>query len=284
MTVTPPPLNPSSPAPAPVQPKTSSLAIASFLIALVPLVPITTIVALVCSSKAKKQIGASNGALKGSGLATAAMIVSLVMAFLIFIVAVLAALAAPAIIKTRKKAEMTRAISNGKQVYLCMLDFESDMGSFPDQSTSTDHEDPSYYNDAKSNRYLAQLIEDGYTTTELIFTTGDEGHKKADDIISPYSEILKKGENGWAYVLVDDKTDTPVIRGLSTADGGDIPFLIAPLADPSGKINPKPYDGRWLYIRIDGSARNERYGSVAKTPLDSAAWNEKFQAVVKMPE
>ena len=284
MTVTPPPLNPSSPAPAPVQPKTSSLAIASFLIALVPLVPITTIVALVCSSKAKKQIGASNGALKGSGLATAAMIVSLAMAFVIFVVAVLAALAAPAIIKTRKKAEMTRALSNGKQLYLCMLDFESDMGSFPDQSTSEDHKDPAYYDAGTSNRYLAQLIEGDYTTSEMLFTTGEEGYNKADGIISPNAEILKKGENGWAYVLVDDKTDTPVIRGLSTADGGDIPFLIAPLAEPSGKINPKPYDGRWLYIRTDGSARNERYDSGAKTPLDSAAWNEKFQAVVKMPE
>jgi hypothetical protein len=95
---------------------------------------------------------------------------------------------------------------------------------------------------------------------------------------------VKKGENGWAYVLVDDKTDTPVIRGLSTADGVDIPFLIAPLADPSGKINPKPYDGRAVYIRIDGSARNDRYDSGAKTPHDSPAWNEKFRPVVKMPE
>jgi hypothetical protein len=96
--------------------------------------------------------------------------------------------------------------------------------------------------------------------------------------------LFLEGENGWAYMLVDDSNEEPEIRGLSTADDGQLPLLISPLADISGNINPKPYDSRSVYLRVDGSARNERYGSSPKSPLDCPEWNEKIRPVVKMPE
>ncbi len=46
----------------------------------------------------------------------------------IAIIVALAALATPAILKQRKKMDMTQAISNSKQVYLVLMDFEQDMG------------------------------------------------------------------------------------------------------------------------------------------------------------
>jgi hypothetical protein len=96
--------------------------------------------------------------------------------------------------------------------------------------------------------------------------------------------LFLEGENGWAYMLVDDSNEEPEIRGLSTADDGQLPLLISPLADISGNINPKAYDSRSVYLRVDGSARNERYGSSPKSPLDCPEWNEKIRPVVKMPE
>lgn len=284
MTETPPALPPSTPPPVPVVPKTSGLAIASLVLALIPIIPITTIAALICSAKAKKKIRESNGALTGMGLATSGMIVSLIMGSMIFIIAALSALATPAILKQRKMMDMTRSISNGKQLYLVMMDYEADMGSFPDDATAAEIENSDFYRGNSSNRYLAQLIAKGYTMNESIFTTGELGYKEADEIISPAAEILKKGENGWAYMLVDDKNEEPVIRGLSTADDGEIPLLISPLTDINGNINPRPYDSRGVFLRIDGSARTERFGSSPKSPLDSPAWNDKFHPVVKMPE
>ncbi len=284
MTETPPALPSPTPPPIPVTPKTSGLAIASLVCALVPIPIISVILAVIFSNKAKQQIRESNGALTGMGLATAGMVISIITFVAIFVGSALFALAMPAILKQRKKMEMTRSISNGKQLYMVMLDYEDDMGSFPDDATAAEIENPDFYRGNSSNRYLAQLIAKGYTMNESNFSTGELGYTEADEIISPAAEILKKGENGWSYMLVDDRNEEPVIRGLSTADDGELPLLISPLTDISGNINPKPYDSRGVYLRVDGSARNERYGSSPKSPLDHPAWNEKFRPVVKMPE
>jgi len=241
---------------------------------------ITPIVAMVLASMAKKQIRESNGALTGEGLATAAKVISICFVVGIGLIVLLSALATPAILKQRKKMAQMESISNSRQIYLMMMDFEADNGTFPDDATAQEFDQPDFYRGDSSNRYLAQLIAGGYTMSESLFTTGETGYKEADELISPETEVLKKGENGWAYVLVDDKTEEPNIRGLSTQDGGDLPVLISALADISGNFNPVPYDGRYIFLRIDGSARNERINS----PLDSPSWNEKFRPVVKMPE
>lgn len=279
---TPPTLPPTPPQMA-TPPKTSKLAIASLVLALLPIVPFTTIAALICSVKAKKNIRQSEGALKGYGLATSGLVISLIMLGMVFIIGVLAALATPAILKQKKRMQMTMALSNSKQVYLCMMDFESDMGSFPDDKTAEQLPDPELYRGTSANPYLAQLIAGGYCMSESIFNTTSSDKNGADNLINPPTEVLKAGENGWAYVLVDDKTEDPVIRGLTTSDRGDIPVLIAPLVDPSGAIDRKPFDGKGVYLRIDGSARRDDFAP-GLTPLDAGGWDADFRPVVKMPE
>ena len=54
----------------------------------------------------------------------------------IAIIVALAALATPAILKQRKKVDMTQAVSNSKQIYLLLMDFEGDFGAFPDATTA----------------------------------------------------------------------------------------------------------------------------------------------------
>jgi hypothetical protein len=173
------------------------------------------------------------------------------------VLAVLAFFMTPSILRAPKKLEMTQAISNSKQVYLVLLDFETDQGKFPDDSTVTKHAKLHDFQGACSNRYLRQLIEGGYTKSEEIFYAFDKryGKRRADDVISPMTRILEKGECGFSYVMVEEKAAR---RGLSTQDNGGIPVLVAPLLNEWGSCEKKSYDGRGVYLRVDGSARSER--------------------------
>jgi prepilin-type N-terminal cleavage/methylation domain-containing protein len=178
----------------------------------------------------------------------------------IAIIVALAALATPAILKQRKKMDMTQAISNSKQVYLVMMDFESDMGNFPDANTAANSDELNSFGGTAANKLLGQLIAGGYTKSEEIFYAkggNPSGNKRPDDVITPVAKILEAGECGFAYVNV---TGTSGLRGLSTSDNGGIPIIMAPVAaggaDPTFK--PDPYDNRGVYLRVDGSARQER--------------------------
>lgn len=175
----------------------------------------------------------------------------------VFILLLLAAIVfAPVIFKSRKKTDMTQTVSNAKQVYLVLLDFESDYGTFPDDNSAKLGPKLSDYHGAYSNDYLGQIIADGYTTSESIFYAYRKGSsKKPDDVISPPANILEKGECGFAYTMVKD---AGTIRGLSTKDNPGIPIVSAIVTDDKGSFDPKSYDNRGVYLRVDGSARSER--------------------------
>lgn len=174
----------------------------------------------------------------------------------LFVLGVLAFIMTPAIIRAPKKMDMTQAISNSKQVYLVLLDFEADYGRFPDDSTAAAHATLHGFQGAHSNRYLGQLIAGGYTKSEEIFYAFDKRYPKkpGDDVISPPSRILAKGECGFSYVMVEEKGSR---RGLSTEDNGGIPVLVAPLLNEWGSCEKKSYNDRGVYLRVDGSARSE---------------------------
>jgi prepilin-type N-terminal cleavage/methylation domain-containing protein len=179
----------------------------------------------------------------------------------IAIIVALAALATPAILKQRKKMDMTQAISNSKQVYLILMDFESDMGNFPDANTAGESDELASFTGTQSNKLLGQLIAGGYTKSEEIFFAkggNPSGNQKPDDVISPVGKILEAGECGFAYINVTGASSG--LRGLSTSDNGGIPIIMAPVsaggAEPTFK--PDPYDSRGVYLRVDGSARSER--------------------------
>jgi hypothetical protein len=115
------------------------------------------------------------------------------------VLAVLAFFMTPSILRAPKKLEMTQAISNSKQVYLVLLDFEADHGKFPDDSTATKHANLHGFHGACSNRYLGQLIAGGYTKSEEIFYAFDKRYDKrrADDVISPMTRIVRKKVLRW---------------------------------------------------------------------------------------
>lgn len=197
----------------------------------------------------------------------------------------------PPIKSSRKKMDMMQAISNSKQIYLVLLDFENDYGNFPDDETEANYEDLDAFRGPHSNDYLGQLIAGGYTKSEEIFYAFDKRYSaKPDDVIFPREEILQKGECGFGYVMVEEKGK---VRGLSTEDNGGLPVLVAPIVDESGVFEKKSLDGRGVYLRVDGSARNERLNSDNKirvgprTLFDTGAdtvWGMELKPVLLLPE
>jgi hypothetical protein len=65
---------------------------------------------------------------------------------------------------------------------------------------------------------------------------------------------LKKGECAFTY-----------IAGLSFSFDPTAPVLIAPVVPGTWKFDPKPFDGKAVVLRIDGSAKAEpidKHGNV----------------------
>jgi prepilin-type N-terminal cleavage/methylation domain-containing protein len=182
----------------------------------------------------------------------------------IAIIVALAALATPAILKQRKKVDMTQAVSNSKQIYLLLMDFEGDFGSFPDATTAAASNNAQQFTGNFANNMLGQLIAEGYTTSEAIFYAkggNPSGNAKPDDVINPVGQILRQGECGFSYTLVTGGSSSNTgQRGLSTSDNGGIPILCAPIqtGGTNAIFKPAPYDNRGVYLRVDGSARQER--------------------------
>ena len=215
----------------------------------------------------------------------------------IAIIVALAALATPAILKQRKKMDMTQAISNSKQVYLVLMDFENDMGNFPDPDLARENDDLEGFSSSTANQLLGQLIAGGYTKSEEIFYAkggNPAGNKKPNDVISPRTEILQAGECGFAYVMVTGDGSGP--RGLSTSDNGGLPVICAPVQSGGSDavFKPEPYDNRGVYLRVDGSARNERLNQTnnkvkvaSKTLFDAGngtVWDTTLTPQVVLPQ
>ncbi len=163
--------------------------------------------------------------------------------------------------------DRSQAMNQCRSIYLVLMDFESDMGNFPDDETAARDRELHTFRGATSNDYLGQLIAGGYVKSETIFWNTDMKSSGAppDEVISPPSRILEKNECGFSYVMLEVQG---IRRGLSTTDNGGMPILVTPLVDPTGVCNPKTYAHQAVYLRVDGSVVSERLrSSDLKIPL-----------------
>jgi hypothetical protein len=158
------------------------------------------------------------------------------------------------------RRDLVYAISNAKQIYLALCDFEADYGNFPDDHSARKDPALSGFTGIHSNAYLGQLLAGEYTRTEQIFHARDKRYSgsKPDDLISPVWRILEKNECGFSYVMVEDKGTR---RGLNSKDNVAIPILAAPMLNPWGTCDAATFKYRGVYLRVDGSARSERLRS-----------------------
>ncbi len=163
----------------------------------------------------------------------------------------------PVVIREGKKMDMTQAMNNSRSIYGVMMDFESDFGRLPDDNSAAKNPELNDFRGNHSDDYLGQLIAGGYVRSEEIFFVKDVRYRnlKPDDVISPPSRIFENNECGFSYVMTEVNGKR---FGLSTDDDGRLPILMAPLVNEWGSFEHKSYSGRGVYLRVDGSASNEK--------------------------
>ena len=173
----------------------------------------------------------------------------------IAIIAALAAMATPVIMKQQKKAAMTTTISNAKQIFLLMVEFDQDFGAFPNDDTANADDDLNGYSGSNSNDYLGQFIAGGYVKSEEIFyaKAGSSTNKLPDNDFSSKAVTLEAGECGFSYVV-----------NQSTSDNTGRPIVMAPMTGSGETFKEDPYDGKAVALRIDGAAKTLRISKTSK--------------------
>lgn len=155
---------------------------------------------------------------------------------------------ASVVMKSSRSAPVTSAVSNAKQVFILLEEFDQDFGSFPNDETADADEDLKEYTGEYSNDYLGQFIAGGYTQSEEIFyAKGKQGAKRPDNIINKRADILSEGECGFAY-----------IKGLNIKHNPKTPILLAPMYGDGYKFNPHNFKEKAVVLRIDGSVQQYR--------------------------
>lgn len=146
--------------------------------------------------------------------------------------------------KRKKRAALTQAVMNAKQVYYLMIEFDNDFGAFPSDDTAKAHKDLKGYTGKHSNDYLAQFLAGGYVQSEEIFYVlgGSKTKKKPDNDTTTKAKTLEAGECGFAYVI-----------GQSTSKNSALPLLCAPMTGKGTKFDREALGGKAMVLRIDGS-------------------------------
>jgi len=148
----------------------------------------------------------------------------------------------------RSAADRTEAINNIKQINLALIDFDNDYGAYPDASTipavKAATSTTLSLGSSTSNELFRQLIAAG-TKSEKIFWAKTAGTpRKGTDILG--ADALKKGECGFTYIV-----------GLSSSSDPNTPVAMVPVIPGTWKFDPKPFKGKAVVLRIDGSAKAE---------------------------
>lgn len=160
---------------------------------------------------------------------------------ILLIVAYLATFSNPQILSSHRNTDRTEAISNLKQLGLALDEFQKQYGTFPNDQTAKKH--PSGFNlsGTSSNAIFRQLFAAEIVDNEAIFYAKFPGIFRPDNNISS-GHLLEKGEVAFAY-----------IAGLSNERNPSLPIAFGPLIPGTNRFDPKPFDGKAIALRIDGS-------------------------------
>lgn len=108
--------------------------------------------------------------------------------------------------------------NNARLIYEQLVEFEKDYLEMPSAGTKEDDDEMSALDLTTANGYLGQLIIASARDSEAIFyiegsscCSGDG----PDNVVTPRNEVLKPGENGWAY-----------FKGRDFAGDKSLPLLV----------------------------------------------------------
>jgi len=169
----------------------------------------------------------------------------------IVIIAALAGLTAPMVIRQRKKADQTEAVSNARQIGIALFEFETEYGNFPDASTAkvvATNTDTQASSGGTANDRFRQLIRSGIAQAEGIFYCKTVYSKKPDNAFNTDENALARGEVGYGMMV---KTDD---SGLSASGNPARPIVMAPFTAELGeKFDFEMYDGKAVILKLDNS-------------------------------
>ena len=206
---------------------------------------VTAIPAVICGHMALGKIKRSQGRLTGGGFAVAGLITGYLGVFVF--IAMLAGLTAPLVIRQRKKADQTQAVSNARQISLALMEFESEYEKYPNADTASavaTNAGGAPITGSSSNARFRQLFQAGITQSEGIFYAKAAGTRKPDGVIIADS-TLTTGECGFGYV-----------ENIRTDDGATRPLAMTPFERGSSRFDPMPFDGKAVILFSDGSVQS----------------------------
>jgi type II secretory pathway pseudopilin PulG len=179
-------------------------------------------------------------------------ITKLEIVFVLVIIAVLIGLVCPPQLKAAKAAAKAQATNNAKEIGTALINFSEQYESYPSQDTLQQLQAKGVKvlpigNDA--NSYLGQLLAADCIDSEKIFyVKGMEGIHEGDSRFDTPENLLKKGENGFGYVMLQG--EKPLV-----SPGSIVPVVVAPLK--SGGSDPVfdegPFAGQYIYLTPDGA-------------------------------
>lgn len=232
--------------PTGVPAENSGLALASMILGISGfLCGITAIPAVICGHMALGKIKQSQGRIGGNGFAITGLITGYI-SLAIFMVAMVAGLTAPMVIRQKKKADQTEAISNARQISMALMEFESEYGSMPNAATAqlvAEATGEPAISGSSSNARFRQLFQAGITQSEVIFYAKTSSTTKPDGVIFG-DNALASGECGFGY-----------IENIRTEDPTTRPIALAPFKPGSQEFDPMPFDGKAIVLWSDGSVR-----------------------------
>jgi hypothetical protein len=230
------------------QPKTSVLAIWSLVLGILSIMclGLPGIPAVICGHIALSKIKKSGGTETGGGLAIAGLITGYFGTFIVGI-AFLAGLTAPMVIRQRKKADQTQAISNARQMGLALVEFGDEYGAYPSEATAAkvaaSTSSPAMTGNS-SNARFRQLIQGEIVQSELMFYSRCDGTRKPDNDFTG-NMAIESGECGFAY-----------IDNLDPKDGAIRPIAMTPMVSGTDRFDPMPFDGKAVILWTDGSVKS----------------------------
>ena len=148
-------------------------------------------------------------------------------------------------IKSRKKPDLTEAVSNLRQIGLALFEFETEYGAYPSDETKAEVKRETKsdldLSGSSSNALFRQLIAANSVNWEEIFYAKGDGIRKPDGDISP-GHALESGEVGFGY-----------IAGLKAEGNPARVIAFCPIIPGTDRFDPKPFNGKAVVLRIDNS-------------------------------
>ena len=142
-------------------------------------------------------------------------------------------------------APRTEALSNIRQVGLCLFDFEIEYGRFPDSTTIPAVQAATGstldLGNSSSNDLFRQLLATSAKSETIFWTKAPNQPKKPNDIFG--SDALVAGECVFTY-----------ITGLTSKSHPDAPILMTPVIHGTWKFDPKPFKGHAVVFFTNVSA------------------------------